>query len=210
MPPVDFRLYLVTDRRQTEGRPLVPLLREALQAGLPAVQLRERDLGTRPLLALAEEVLRVVREAGAKLFINERADLAMALGADGVHLRSSSLPVREVRRVLGPTRLIGVSVHSTDEVVRVEGEGADFALLGPIYDTPSKRQYGRPIGLRPIEEAARRSRLPVLAIGGITPARVGQVRGAGAFGVGVVASIQSAGCVASVTRIFLQALGASR
>jgi thiamine-phosphate pyrophosphorylase len=210
MPRVDFPLYLVTDRQQTGGRPLVRLLREALSAGLPAVQLRERDLGTRPLLVLADEILRVVREPGARLFINDRADLVMALGADGVHLRSSSLPVGAVRRMLGPTRFIGVSVHSSEEVVRAENEGADFALLGPIYDTPSKRRHGPPIGLRPLEEAAHRCRLPVFAIGGITPTLVAEVRRAGAFGVGVVASIQTAECVAAATQAFLQALGARR
>jgi thiamine-phosphate pyrophosphorylase len=207
MPRVDFPLYLVTDRLETAGRPLVPLLREAFGAGLPAVQLRERDLGTRPLLALAEEILALARDAGAKMFINDRADLVMALGAAGVHLRSSSLPVRATRRILGPDRLIGVSVHSAAEVVRVEAEGADFAVLGPIYETPSKLPYGQPIGVRPIEVAVRRSRLPVFAIGGITPARVGEVRGAGAFGIAVVASIQAAESVSSATRAFLEALG---
>ena len=206
MPRVDFSLYLVTDRHKTGGRPLVPLLREALGAGLRAIQLRERDLGSRPLLALAEDSLRAARAAGAKVLINDRVDLVMALGADGVHLRSSSLPVRAVRRLLGPDGLIGVSVHAADEVVQVEAEGADFAVLGPIYETPSKLPYGRPIGVQPIEEAVRRSRLPVFAIGGITPERVGDVRRAGASGVAVIASILGAESVASATRAFPDAL----
>lgn len=206
MPRVDFPLYLVTDRHNTGGRPLVPLLREALGAGLRAIQLRERDLGTRPLLALAEDSLRAARAAGAKMLINDRVDLVMALGADGVHLRSSSLPVRAARRLLGPDGLIGVSVHAADEVVEVEAEGADFAVLGPIYETPSKLAYGKPIGVQPIEEAVRRSRLPVFAIGGITLERVGDVRRAGASGVAVIASILGAESVSSATRAFLDAL----
>lgn len=210
MPRVDFPLYLVTDRNRTGGRPLGPLIRQSLGAGLRAVQLREKDLEARPLLALAEDVLRLTREHGASLFINDRVDLAMALGLDGVHLRANSLPVAVTRRMLGPGRMIGVSAHSTDEVVRAESDGADFAVLGPVYETTSKLVFGPPIGLRAIEEASRRCRMPVFAIGGITASRVGEVRQAGAFGVAVVSSILSAGSVESATRQLLDALAAPR
>jgi len=206
MPRIDFSLYLVTDRHQTGGRPLVPLLREAVAAGLRAVQLREKDLATRPLLLLAEEVLRLTREHGAWLLINDRVDLTLALGADGVHLRSDSLSVSVARRLLGPDRVIGVSAHSVEEVVQAESEGADFAVLGPVYDTSSKRSYGPSIGLPPIQEASRRCRIPVFAIGGITAPRVHDVRRAGAFGVAVISSILTAECVASATRDLLNAV----
>ncbi len=208
MSRIDFPLCLVTGRHQTVGRPLVPLLRQALRAGVRAVQLRERDLETRPLLALAEDILRLTREHGALLFINDRVDLVMALGADGVHLRANSLPVVVTRRLLGPGRMIGVSAHSTEEVVRAESEGADFAVLGPVYETTSKLVYGPPIGLHPIEEASRRCRIPVFAIGGITASRVGEVRRAGACGVAVISSILSAGSVESATHQLLDALTA--
>ena len=205
MPRIDFSLYLVTDRHQTGGRLLVPLLREAIAAGLRAVQLREKDLATRPLLLLAEEVLRLTREHGAWLLINDRVDLTMALGADGVHLRSDSLPVSVARRLLGPDRVIGVSAHSADEVVQAESEGADFAVLGPVYDTSSKLAFGPSIGLPPIQEASRRCRMPVFAIGGITAPRVREVRRAGASGVAVISSILTAECVSSATRDLLDA-----
>jgi len=204
MSRVDFSLYLVTDRHQTGGRSLLPLLRDALGAGLRAVQLRERDLLTRPLLVLAEEVLRLTHEHKALLLINDRVDVVLAVEADGVHLRSDSLPVAVARRLLGPHRVIGVSAHSVDEVVRAEADGADFAVLGPVYETRSKQVYGQPIGLRPIEEASRRCRLPVLAIGGITVARSGEVRRAGASGVAVISAILSAADVPAAT---LQLLG---
>ncbi|MBI3603293.1 MAG: thiamine phosphate synthase [Nitrospirae bacterium] len=210
MPRIDFSLCLVTDRHQTAGRPLVTLLREALGAGLRFVQLREKDLPTRALLELARDVRTVTREHGAKLLINDRLDIAMAVEADGVHLRADSLPVAVVRRLLGPGRLIGFSAHSVEEAVKAAGEGADFAVLGPVYETPSKRRYGSPIGLQPIEEAGRRCRIPVLAIGGITAARVGDVRRAGAFGVAVISSILSAPDVAVATGELLGAIVASR
>lgn len=205
MSPVDFSLYLVTDRHQTVGRPLLPLLREALEAGVRAVQLREKDLPTRPLLALARDVRALTREYGAKLLINDRLDIALAVEADGVHLRADSLPVSVTRRLLGPERLIGMSAHSVAEVLRAESEGADFALLGPVYATPSKLAYGAPIGLGPIEEAAQRSRLPFFAIGGITAARLGAVRRAGAQGGAVIAAILSADSVTAATRALLDA-----
>ncbi|MER3424028.1 MAG: thiamine phosphate synthase, partial [Nitrospiraceae bacterium] len=118
MPRVDFPLYLVTDRHQTRGRPLVTLIEQALIAGVRAVQLREKDLSTRSLLSLAEDVLRMTQAHKARLLINDRIDIALAIGADGVHLRSNSIPVFIARRLLGPERLIGVSAHSVEEVLR--------------------------------------------------------------------------------------------
>jgi thiamine-phosphate pyrophosphorylase len=168
MPRVDFSLYLITDRHQTAGRPLLSVLDRALCAGVKAVQLREKDLGTKPLVELAGEVLSLTRKHGGLLFINDRVDLVMALGADGVHLRSDSMPVQAARRVLGPTRLIGASVHSVEEVLKAETEGADFVVLGPIYDTPSKRLHGDPIGLHLLEEASQQSHIPIFAVGGLS------------------------------------------
>lgn len=170
------------------------------------MQVRERDLATRDVLALAQELHAPLHARGVRVLINDRVDLALALGADGVHLRADSLPVAVARRLLGFDRVIGVSAHSADDVVRAESDGADFAVLGPIYATPSKRQYGEPIGLRVLEEAGRRCRIPVFAIGGITVARVAEVRRAGAYGVAVVSAILSASSAESATRLFLDAL----
>ncbi|MFM8551243.1 MAG: thiamine phosphate synthase [Nitrospiraceae bacterium] len=205
MPRIDFSLYLVTDRHQTAGRPLVPLLREALESGLRAVQLREKDLSTRDLLELAREVRTLTREHGARLLVNDRLDIALAVEADGVHLRADSLPVTVARRLLGPESLIGRSVHSVEDAALAESEGADFVLLGPVYATPSKLAYGAPLGLGPLKEAAQRIRVPVFAIGGITAARLGEMRLAGAQGVAVISAILSAESVGSATRELLDA-----
>ncbi len=210
MSRIDFPVYLVSDRHQTGGRPLGPLIQQAVKAGIRAVQLRERDLSTRPLLALAEELQGHTRASGAALFVNDRGDLAMALGAEGVHLRSDSMPVGAARKLLGPERLIGVSTHSVEEVVKAEGEGADFAVLGPVYETSSKLTYGSPLGLSPIEQAARRCRIPVFAIGGLTASRAREVRLAGAFGVAVISSILGAASVEIAVREMLVAVTTTR
>lgn len=206
MSRIDFSLYLVTDRHQTAGRPLVSVLEQALSAGVKAVQLREKDLDTRSLAELASEVASLTRKYNALLFINDRVDLVMALGADGVHLRSDSMPVRAARRVLGPNRLIGTSAHSVEEVLRAETDGADFAVLGPIYDTPSKREHGDPIGLRPLEDASLQSHIPIFAIGGISLPRVPEVRRVGAHGVALISAILSVEQVQPATRLLLHAL----
>jgi len=209
MSRVDFSLYLITDRRLTAGRPLLSVLERALSAGVKAVQLREKDLDTRSLVELAGEVLSLTRKHGAVLFINDRVDLVIALGADGVHLRSDSMPVQAARRVLGPNRLIGTSVHSVEEALKAETDGSDFAVLGPVYDTPSKRVHGTPIGLRVLEEASQHSHIPIFAIGGISLPRVQEVRRAGARGVALISAILLAEDVQSATCFLLHALQTS-
>lgn len=209
MRPVDFRLYLVTDRHQTKGRSLGELLARALRAGVSAIQLRERDSETRDLLSLAREMQGLSQQHGAKLFVNDRLDVGEAVGAVGVHLRADSLPVPVARRLLGTTRWIGVSTHSARDVMQAEQDGADFAVLGPIYDTPSKRQYGDPLGLGVLKEASHRCRIPIFAIGGITSARVRDIREAGAFGVAVTSSILSKDDVEAETRSLLDSIAAT-
>ncbi len=206
MSRIDFRLYVVTDRHQTAGRPLLAILDDATRAGVRAVQLRERDLTTRELLTLAENVQRMLAGRGTRLFINDRIDVVRTLSVSGVHLRESSLPPSVARRLLSPDQFIGVSAHSVAGACAAEAEGADFVVLGPIFETPSKIAYGKPLGLGLLEEAAAAVRIPIFAIGGISPARAREVRRAGAFGVAVISSILSAADVASATRDLLAAV----
>lgn len=205
MSRVDFSLYLVTDRHQTRDRPLVPLLARAMAAGVRAVQLREKDLGTRDLLALCREVLPLARRLGVRVLVNDRIDIVLATEADGVHLRVDSLPVTVARRLLGPGRLIAVSVHSVVEVGRAEADGADFVVLGPIYETASKTSYGPPIGLGPLVEATQRYRIPVFGIGGITASRIPELRKSGAAGAAVISAVLAADSVESSTHTLLEA-----
>jgi thiamine-phosphate pyrophosphorylase len=206
MPPVDFRLLLVTDRRQTGGRSLPSVLHDAIHAGLPAVQLRERDLSTRELLLLAQEIRSITAPRAVPLIINDRVDLMMALNLNGVHLRANSLPVSAVRRLAGADRLVGISTHSAAEVREANRDGADYVVFGPIFDTPSKRSFGSPVGLEQLAEVCRLSAVPVFAIGGITPASVSDVRRAGAHGVAVIGAILARDNAAAATREMLAAL----
>jgi thiamine-phosphate pyrophosphorylase len=205
-PTLGFSLYLVTDRASTR-RPLPEVVEECLGAGLRAVQLREKDLAVRDLLDVAERLREATRRHGAQLVINDRADVVLAAGADGVQRTHASLPVTALRRVVGPSALVGASVHSKDEARQAVADGADFLVFGPIYDTPSKRQYGRPQGLHALEELVKAVERPVIAIGGITPARVRDALSAGAVGVAVIAAILRADRPADATKAFLDALG---
>ncbi|HEX5646703.1 MAG TPA: thiamine phosphate synthase [Nitrospira sp.] len=206
MPPVNFRLLLVTDRTQTGGRSLPSLIEQAVNAGLPAVQLRERDLSTGELLALACEIRSITLPRAVPLLVNDRVDLALAMNLDGVHLRANSLPVPVAHRLVGTDRLVGVSTHSLSEVEQANRDGADYVLFGPIFDTPSKRPFGPPLGLAVLTEVCRHSTIPVFAVGGVTSASVSDVRGAGAHGVAVIGAILAHDDVAAATRSMLAVL----
>jgi thiamine-phosphate pyrophosphorylase len=206
MPPVNFRLLLVTDRHRTRGRSLPSILQQAVEAGLPAVQLRERDLPTSELLRLAQEIRAITSPRAVPLIINDRVDLMLALNLDGVHLRANSLPVAAVRRVVGVDRLIGLSTHSLAEVRQANRDGADYVVFGPIFDTSSKRQYGSPVGLGQLAEVCRLSAIPVFAIGGVTGASVPDVLRAGSHGIAVIGSILDREDAAAATRAMTVAL----
>lgn len=140
------------------------------------------------------------------LIINDRVDLMLALNLDGVHLRANSLPVADVRRVVGVDRLIGLSTHSLAEVRQANRDGADYVVFGPIFDTPSKRQFGSPVGLEQLAEACRLSAVPVFAIGGVTGASAPDVLRAGSHGIAVIGSILDQEDAAAATRAMMAAL----
>ncbi|HZR46580.1 MAG TPA: thiamine phosphate synthase [Candidatus Manganitrophaceae bacterium] len=204
MPAVDFKLYLIGDRNQTVGRPLPEIIREAGRAGVSAVQFREKDLSPRGQLALASQIATVTKALGMKLLINDRIDLCLALDAEGVHLPSSGFPIGVARRMLGPKKWIGVSCHSREEVQRAEAEGADFAVLGPVYETPSKRRYGAPLGLDYFKKVREATSLPLFAIGGVAQDRLREVFAAGADGVAMISTIVSAREVFQRSRALLE------
>ncbi len=203
---IDFKLYLITDRKQMRTTTMENAVEEALAGGLQAVQIREKDLGTRELLDMAHSLRTLTSRFHARLFINDRADIALAVDADGVQLGHTSMPPQAVRTVVGDHMLIGVSTHSPEEVFTAERDGADFVTLGPIYETPSKIKYGKPLGVESIRTGKNRVMIPVFAIGGITPRRVNEVMGCGADGVAVISAILASDDIAAQTKKFMRVL----
>jgi thiamine-phosphate pyrophosphorylase len=202
----ELRLVLVTDRQQTRGRELAALVAACVRAGLPAVQVREKELAARDLAELCRQMLAEILPGRCLLVVNDRVDVALAVGAGAVQRTSMSLTVREIKGIVKSDLLVGASVHSLEESVEAESAGADWLTFGPIYDTPSKRPYGPPQGLAALERVTRAVRIPVVAIGGITPERVGEVRSAGAHGVAAISAILAADDPPGAVRRFLEAL----
>jgi thiamine-phosphate pyrophosphorylase len=191
---IDFNLYLITDRNLvTRHSSLVTAVRQALKGGVMAVQVREKDIGTRDLLKLAHRMRELTERFQAKLFINDRFDIALAVGAD------------VVRKTVKKRLLLGVSTHSLKEAKEAEKAGADFITLGPVYRTPSKLRYGKPLGI----ETLRRRRVcgkvnvPVFAIGGIKGRRIHEIKKAGVYGIAMISDIFRANDIKNKTKEIL-------
>jgi thiamine-phosphate pyrophosphorylase len=185
----DFDLYLVTGRTQTHGRDLLWTLERALEGGVRAVQLREKDLNGKELFQLADKTRELCDRYDAQLFINDRIDVALAVDAAGVQLGKTSIPVETSRLLLGPRKLIGYSAHSLEESRIAQQSGADFLLFGPVYFTLSKAPYGAPQGLEALKKIVEKVALPVYAIGGIKTDSIIDVRRTGVKGVALISAI---------------------
>ena len=186
----DLKLSLVTDRNLfPDEASLYAAVDESLAAGLRAVQLREKGITIRKLLRMAYELREITLRRGARLFISDRADIAIAVEADGVHLGQNSIPASAAKKASEGRLAVGVSTHSLPEAVDAEREGADFITFGPIYRTQSKLKYGEPLGIEALRKVASRVSVPILAIGGIAPDRVKAVMEAGASGVALISAI---------------------
>ncbi|MBI4688912.1 MAG: thiamine phosphate synthase [Nitrospirae bacterium] len=187
---VDFKLYLITDRKLfTNHYSLFTGIEDALRGGVKAVQLREKDLGVRELLDMAYGMRELAKKYNARLFINDRVDIALTVRADGVHLGQESIPADAVRKIAGERLMIGVSTHDIDEAVKAEKDGADFITIGPVYQTPSKLKYGKPIGIDTLRKIKSTVLIPVFAIGGIKEDGVKGVMDAGADGIALISGI---------------------
>ena len=203
---VSFRLYLVTDRTRTGGRPLPEVVEAAVRGGVDAVQLREKDLPAGALFELARELRRRCTRHGVRLLINDRIDVALAVGADGVHLPVDSFAAGDARALVGPGRLIGVSTHSLEQAQRASAAGADFVVFGPVFATPSKRPFGPPLGLEALARAAGAVSVPVFAIGGVTAERADAVYRHGAHGIAAIAAVLEATDPTAAARALRRAL----
>ena len=184
----DLRVYLITQRSLFTEQGFLETLELALAGGVRALQLREKDLSPGVLFPLALKVRSLTRKYNAKMFVNDRVDIAHMAGADGVHLTETSVSAAEVRKNF-PDLLVGVSTHSIENARQAESEGAHFITFSPIFDTPSKKEYGPPQGLEQLRAVCREVKLPVLALGGVHKDRVLTVLEQGAHGVALISGI---------------------
>jgi thiamine-phosphate pyrophosphorylase len=208
MHATEFRLYLITDSSLfATADAMYEAVELALQGGVTSVQLREKALPIRIYLQRAERMRELTNRYRAKLFINDRIDIAVAVGADGVHLGQASVPAQAAKRVLG-TLAVGVSTHSLAEAQRAVAEGADFLTIGPVFHTPSKMQYGEPIGLKIVQDVAASAGVPVFGIGGIkSKEHVSAVMKTGAHGIALISGILASSDVQLSARQYIKYLG---
>jgi thiamine-phosphate pyrophosphorylase len=199
-------LYLITDRLALPapyGTAQLGLIEQAARGGVPLIQIREKDLSARELAEFARAAIAVARPHGARILINDRVDVALATGADGVHLRVNSLSVENVRAIISsgfwpPDFLIGVSTHSLAEAQAAQAGGANFITCGPVFETPSKREYGAPLGLAALRAIAESVALPVYALGGINTQNLLAPLRHGAAGIAAISLFQDAERMAEV------------
>lgn len=189
-PDADFRLYLVTDRPLSCGRDIAELAAQAVDGGVTAVQLREKDCSSRQFLELALALKKALTGTDVPLIINDRADIALACKADGLHIGQSDLPFRTARALLGPDAIIGLSVETPEEAAAVETLDADYIGASAVFPSGTK-DVGHVWGLEGLARLRRASRHVIVGIGGINSANAAQVIEAGADGIAVVSAICS-------------------
>ncbi len=182
------KVYLITDRKLFPEDRFLDSLEAALQGGVRDLQLREKDLPLKDLHSLAVVLRQMTERYGARLYINDRVDIALMVGADGVHLPEKGMPANEVKACY-PHLLVGVSTHSLKGAKQAQKDGADFITFSPIFETPSKKEYGPPQGLDQLRTVCKEVNLPVLGLGGISKDRVSTVLKQGAFGVALISGI---------------------
>ncbi len=199
---IDFNLYVITNRFLCAPKPLLAVVSEILDVGVKAIQLREKDLDDGALYRLAQPISELCKPNNASLFINTHVNVAVDVGAAGVHLPE----LEEVKAQSDNDFLIGYSIHSVEAAKKREAEGADFVTYSPIYPTTDKPGYGPAVGVANLEKLVKHVNLPVFALGGVTPERVGECMEAGAHGVAVMSGIMSPTDAAQRAKDYLRAL----
>jgi len=196
----DLGVYLVTDRACCGARSVDEVVSAAIDGGVTLVQLRDKNIDARPMLALGRRLLDLLRPAGIGLIVNDRIDVALALDAEGVHIGQQDIPYPEARRQLGPTKIIGVSVGSEAEARQAAGWDVDYVGVGPVYPTATKLDAGMALGADETARLARISGHRAVAIGGIDATNAAALYAAGLEGVAVVSAICAASDPGAATR----------
>lgn len=198
-------LYALVDDAVRPELQVVDLVRAVVAGGAGVLQLRLKRTADRPALEAVRAAVALARPAGAKVIVNDRVDLALAGGADGVHLGEDDLPVDVARRLLGPGALVGATTRSLPDIERARAAGADYAGLGPVFPTSTKQVAHPALGLAAFAAIARNSPLPVVGIAGITLDTIGAVARAGAHGAAVASALLQAPDLVSRARALQRA-----
>jgi thiamine-phosphate pyrophosphorylase len=199
-------VYLVADPTATRGRALDAVVADAVRGGATLVQLRVKEPATRPFVEQARALVRLLRPVGVPLVVNDRVDVALAVGADGVHVGQDDMPAEDVRRLLGEGAIVGVSATDAHELRAIDPRVADYVGVGPVLATGSKPDAAAPLGLHGLAALCRASTLPVVAIGGITVDNARAMIEHGAAGVSVISAICGAPDPAAAARALRQAV----
>lgn len=199
------RLIVITDRAMAAPRTVNDVVRQALEAGARAVQLRDKGVTARELLETARALRELTREVGALLFVNDRMDVALAAGADGVHLGPDDIPVAPARRAAPPGFLIGYSTDDPRQAREAQADGADYIGCGTVYATASKADAGEVIGPAGLGRVVEAVSIPVVGIGGITPQQAAEVSRVGADGIAAIGAVMAADDPGEAARGFLSA-----
>jgi len=212
MAPQDWRTYLVTQESRSAGRSTVEIARAAIDGGVDAIQLRDKNQSAKDRYATGRELRELTAEAGVDLIVNDRADLARAIDADGVHLGQDDLPVPAARDLLGAAAVIGKSTSTVAEAREAEREGADYLGVGAVYGTNSKDVPDDEADFGPehVAEIVDAVEIPVVGIGGIDASNAAAVAEAGAVGVAVISAITRADDPAAATRALREAVERGR
>ncbi len=192
MTAMDYSLYLVTDAGLSHGRSTLEVVKAAISGGVTVVQYREKNASTRQMIEEANQLRALCKRHSIPFIVNDRVDVALAANADGVHVGQEDMPAALARRLVGPGRLVGVSVENIDQARQAQADGADYVGASPIFATPTKPDALAPIGIESLRELARLCQIPVVAIGGINRSNAAEVLQAGAAGIAVVSAIVSA------------------
>lgn len=192
MKTIDWRLCLIADTESVGDRNLVSIVYQAVTAGVNLVQLRAKNLNSSEFFHLAFEVSQLLSPLDITLIINDRADIALACEADGVHLGKDDLPLIEARRVLGENKIIGISANTLEDAMVAQAKGADYLGVGPIYPTSSKVDAGPALGIEWLASIRKSIDIPILAVGGINAPNAHECIAAGASGIAVISAILEA------------------
>ena len=199
-PKREYGLYVVTDEGLSVGLSHSLIARQALKGGADVIQLRDKTMGGRRLMEQAVQIRRLTKEAKKLFIVNDRLDIALACGADGVHLGQEDMALADARRLAPRPFIIGTTVHDVDEAKEAERGGADYLGLSPIFSTGSKADAGAACGVGMIAAVKNAVSVPVVAIGGIGPSNARDVLGAGADGLAVISAVVSQPDIAAAAR----------